>query len=98
MKEKDYKEKLNLPKTNFSMRANLTSLEPRILRFWEEVDIYKKLRQKNKGKPKFVLHDGPPYANGLIHIGHVLNKVLKDIVIKFKFMQGYDCPFICGWD
>ncbi|MCD6227944.1 MAG: isoleucine--tRNA ligase [Candidatus Omnitrophica bacterium] len=98
MKEKDYKENLNLPKTNFSMRANLTSLEPRILRFWEEVDIYKKLRQKNKGKPKFVLHDGPPYANGLIHIGHVLNKVLKDIVIKFKFMQGYDCPFICGWD
>lgn len=94
----DYKKTLNLPSTNFSMRANLRVLEPKILNYWQEIDIYKKLREKSKGREKFILHDGPPYANGPIHIGHALNKILKDIIIKFKFMSGYDAPFICGWD
>ena len=94
----DYKKTLNLPSTNFSMRANLKVLEPKILNYWQEIDIYKKLREKSKGRKKFILHDGPPYANGPIHIGHALNKILKDIIIKFKFMSGEDAPFICGWD
>ncbi|OQX87966.1 MAG: isoleucine--tRNA ligase [Candidatus Omnitrophica bacterium 4484_70.2] len=95
---KDYKNTLNLPSTSFSMRANLKDLEPKILGYWEKIGIYYRLREKNKGKKKFILHDGPPYANGPIHIGHALNKILKDIIIKFKFMQGEDAPFICGWD
>ncbi len=94
----DYKNTLNLPKTNFSMKANLTHLEPRILSFWEKIEIYERISQEHRNKEKFILHDGPPYANGLIHIGHALNKILKDIVLKYKILRGYYCPFVVGWD
>ncbi len=94
----DYSTSLNLPKTDFPMRANLAEREPEILKFWEEIDIYKLVSEKNAGKPKFILHDGPPYANGHIHLGHALNKVLKDIVVKFHTMAGYDSPYVPGWD
>ena len=93
-----YKDTLNLPKTAFSMKANLVQKEPFLLKKWEEADIYTRIRKKSKGKNKFILHDGPPYANGRIHMGHVLNKILKDIVVKFYTMKGYDSPFIPGWD
>ncbi|MCM8773241.1 MAG: isoleucine--tRNA ligase [Candidatus Omnitrophica bacterium] len=98
MSKKDYSNTLNLPKTSFSMKANLTVNEPKIISFWDEIGLYRKLRKAKDGKKKFILHDGPPYANGLIHIGHALNKILKDIVIKFKTMNDFDSPFICGWD
>lgn len=98
LKEMNYKKSLNLPRTNFPMKANLAQLEPRILSEWKKTDIYRRLREERKGKTKFILHDGPPYANGFIHLGHALNKILKDIVVKFKLMQGFDTPFICGWD
>jgi len=94
----EYKNTLNLPKTDFPMKANLPDKEPRIFEKWECEDLYQKIRQKQKGKSKYILHDGPPYANGNIHIGHALNKTLKDIVIKFKTMQGYDAPYVPGWD
>ncbi|MCF7907579.1 MAG: isoleucine--tRNA ligase [Candidatus Omnitrophica bacterium] len=94
----NYKDTLNLPKTGFSMKANLAKLEPEILSVWQKLDIYSYLRQERKGQDKYILHDGPPYANGLIHIGHALNKILKDIVIKYKILRGFDCPFIIGWD
>ncbi|PKM81664.1 MAG: isoleucine--tRNA ligase [Firmicutes bacterium HGW-Firmicutes-14] len=94
----DYSKTLNLPQTDFPMRGNLPEREPEILKFWEEVNIYKKVQEKNHGKPKFILHDGPPYANGDIHLGHTLNKVLKDIIVKFKSMDGYDAPYVPGWD
>lgn len=93
-----YDETLNLPKTDFPMRANLPKREPEILAFWEDIDIYSKVQDKNRGKPKFVLHDGPPYANGDIHLGHTLNKVLKDIIVKYYSMNGYDAPYVPGWD
>jgi len=94
----NYKDTLNLPRTDFSMKANLLSLEPKIISHWQNIDIYRTLRKERQGLEKFILHDGPPYANGLIHIGHALNKILKDIVIKYKVLAGYDCPFIIGWD
>ncbi len=94
----DYSKTLNLPKTDFPMRANLPEREPEILKFWDEIDLYGKVQQKNQGRRKFILHDGPPYANGHIHLGHVLNKVLKDIVVKYHSMIGYDAPFVPGWD
>ena len=94
----NYKNTLNLPKTDFPMKGNLNNLEPQILQTWEKIDIYKKIRANNLGRRKFVLHDGPPYANGYIHIGHALNKILKDIIIKFKTLSGFDTPFIVGWD
>lgn len=94
----NYKDTLNLPKTPFSMKGDLARREPEWLQFWEKNFIYKKVLEKNRGKPKFILHDGPPYANGHIHIGHVLNKILKDIIVKFKNMQGYDAPYLPGWD
>ncbi len=93
-----YDETLNLPKTDFPMRANLPNKEPDILKFWEDIDIYKEIQNKNLGKPKFILHDGPPYANGDIHLGHALNKVLKDIIVKYHSMAGYDSPYVPGWD
>lgn len=97
---RDYKDTLNLPKTDFPMKANLSEREPLILKFWQEKRIYEKIQEKNKkeGKGNFILHDGPPYANGHIHIGHALNKVLKDIIVKYKSMTGYRSPFIPGWD
>ena len=94
----NYKDTLNLPKTPFSMKANLLEKEPSQLKAWNEKDIYRSISAKRMGKKKLVLHDGPPYANGRIHMGHVLNKILKDIVVKFYTMKGYDSPFIPGWD
>ena len=97
-KEKEYGETLNLPKTDFPMRGNLPKNEPGILEFWDSIDIYDKIQKKNAGHEKFVLHDGPPYANGEIHLGHTMNKVLKDIIVKSKSIQGYDAPYVPGWD
>ena len=89
---------VNLPKTNFPMRGNLPQKEPETIKFWNEIDLYKKIRSKRSGREKFILHDGPPYANGNIHIGTALNKILKDIVVKFKSINGRDCPYVPGWD
>lgn len=94
----DYKKTLNLPQTDFPMKGNLPDKEPRVLEQWEKMDIYSKIRERRKGSPKYILHDGPPYANGNIHIGHALNKTLKDIVVKFKTMRGFDVPYVPGWD
>ena len=84
------KENINLPKTAFSMKANLQNKEPEILDYWNKIDLYKELRKSNKGEEKFILHDGPPYANGNIHMGTALNKILKDIIVKFHQMDGMD--------
>lgn len=94
----DYGKTLNLPRTDFPMRANLPQREPEMQKFWEEIDIYKLVQQKNAGRPKFILHDGPPYANGHIHLGTALNKVLKDMIVKYHSMAGYDAPYVPGWD
>lgn len=95
---KDYNSTLNLPKTQFPMRAGLPKSEPVALQNWEDNNIYEKLMKKNEGKPLYVLHDGPPYANGSIHMGHALNKVLKDIIVRYKNMTGFKSPFVPGWD
>jgi len=92
------KENINLPKTSFSMKANLPSKEPEILKIWENLNLYKKLRESSKGKEKFILHDGPPYANGHIHMGTALNKILKDMITKFQQMEGKDSVYVPGWD
>ena len=92
------KENINLPKTSFSMKANLPNKEPEILKIWEQLNLYKKLREASKGKEKFVLHDGPPYANGHIHMGTALNKILKDIITRFHQMDGKDSVYVPGWD
>ncbi len=94
----DYKKTLNLPQTPFSMKANLPQNEPKRLERWRGMNLYQRIREKSAGRPKFILHDGPPYANGRIHIGHALNKTLKDIVVKSRTMLGYDSPYIPGWD
>lgn len=94
----DYQKTLSLPQTDFPMKANLAQREPQMLKKWEDMDLYNKLRSQNRGKEKFILHDGPPYANGHIHLGHSLNKILKDIIVKIKTMEGYDSPYIPGWD
>ncbi|MFC4770192.1 isoleucine--tRNA ligase [Effusibacillus consociatus] len=94
----DYSKTLNLPETEFPMRGNLPQREPEIQNKWEELNLYKKVQQAQKGKPKFVLHDGPPYANGDIHLGHAVNKILKDIIVKSKTMEGFDAPYVPGWD
>jgi len=92
------KENINLPKTSFSMKANLPNKEPEILKIWEKLDLYKKLRESSKGKEKFILHDGPPYANGHIHMGTALNKILKDMITRFHQMDGKDSVYVPGWD
>ena len=97
-KERDWSATLFLPKTDFPMRAGLPELEPRMLARWAEIGLYEKLRAQSKGRPKFVLHDGPPYANGNIHIGHALNKILKDLVVKSQQMLGHDSNYVPGWD
>jgi isoleucyl-tRNA synthetase len=97
-KTKGYRDTLNLPKTNFSMKANLTQREPQLRKEWAKKNIYAKIRQARSGAPLYTLHDGPPYANGDIHMGHVINKVLKDFVVKYKTMTGFDAPYIPGWD
>ena len=94
----DYKETLNLPRTDFPMKADLPRREPAILRRWAEMDLYARLRAQGSGRGRFVLHDGPPYANGHIHLGHALNKILKDNIIKSRQMAGFDCPYVPGWD
>ncbi|MEO8768190.1 MAG: isoleucine--tRNA ligase [Nitrosospira sp.] len=94
----DYKKTLNLPDTPFPMRGDLAKREPVMLKAWQEKNLYQKIREVSKGRPKFVLHDGPPYANGDIHIGHAVNKILKDIVVKAKTLAGFDAPFVPGWD
>ncbi|WP_315754732.1 MULTISPECIES: isoleucine--tRNA ligase [unclassified Bradyrhizobium] len=95
---KDYSKTLYLPQTDFPMRAGLPQREPEILKYWGDIDLYGKLRDTAKGRPKFVLHDGPPYANGNIHIGHALNKILKDVVTKSQQMLGHDSNYVPGWD
>jgi isoleucyl-tRNA synthetase len=94
----DYKKTLNLPQTTFAMKANLPQNEPRRLEQWQAMNLYNLIREKSKGRPKFVLHDGPPYANGEIHIGHALNKILKDFIVKSRTMMGLDSPYVPGWD
>ncbi len=94
----DYKKTLNLPNTAFPMKGNLAQREPERLKKWQEAELYKKIRTAFAGRPKFILHDGPPYANGEIHIGHAVNKVLKDIIIKSKTLSGFDAPYVPGWD
>ncbi len=94
----DYKNTLNLPDTPFPMRGNLPKREPSMLARWQEQQRYQKIRQAKQGKPKFILHDGPPYANGDIHIGHAVNKILKDIILKSKTLAGFDAPYVPGWD
>ena len=95
---KDYTSTLNLPQTGFAMRANLPQREPDMLRYWEDIDLYHKMLEAAEGKPQFLLHDGPPFSNGDIHMGHALNKILKDIINKSKSMSGYRVPYIPGWD
>ncbi|MFS1513455.1 isoleucine--tRNA ligase [Chengkuizengella sp. SCS-71B] len=94
----DYGKTLNLPQTDFPMRGNLPKAEPNIQKWWEEINIYEKVQKNQEGKPVFILHDGPPYANGDTHIGHALNKVLKDIIVRYKTMQGFNAPYVPGWD
>jgi len=94
----DYKATLNLPRTSFPMKADLTRREPEMLARWQEMDLYGLLRQAGAGRPRYILHDGPPYANGNIHLGHALNKILKDIIIKSRQLGGFDCPYVPGWD
>jgi isoleucyl-tRNA synthetase len=96
--DQDYKNTLNLPRTDFPMKANLASREPEILKRWADSDLYAKLRRERADAPKYVLHDGPPYANGDIHIGHAVNKILKDIIVKSRTLSGFDAPYVPGWD
>ena len=95
---KDYKDSINLPKTSFSMKANLAQREPAMLEKWQQLGLYQKLRQERSGAKKFILLDGPPYANGKIHVGHAVNKILKDMTVKSQSLQGLDAPFIPTWD
>ncbi len=94
----DYKSTLNLPKTDFPMRGNLAQREPEMLKRWQDLDLYQKIRDARQGKKTWLLHDGPPYANGDIHIGHAVNKILKDIIVKSHTLDGYDAPYVPGWD
>src|SRR5688572_17996902 len=94
----DYKSTLNLPKTEFPMKANLPVAEPKMLAWWEEIGIYERLRKASADRPLWILHDGPPYANGNLHMGHVLNKVLKDVIVKSRSMAGFNAVYVPGWD
>ncbi len=93
-----YKQTMNLPKTGFPMRAGLAQHEPERLKSWEDNDVYGQMLKKNEGHEKFVLHDGPPYANGPIHLGHAQNKISKDIINRYWSMRGYQTPYVPGWD
>jgi isoleucyl-tRNA synthetase len=95
---RDWKDTLNLPRTDFPMKANLPATEPAMIARWEAENVYGRQRLSAAGRPKFVLHDGPPYANGQIHIGHALNKVLKDVIVRSRAMAGFDAPYVPGWD
>ena len=94
----DLKSTLNLPKTEFPMKANLPQREPKRLKQWEAMRLYERIHETHKGEPIYVLHDGPPYANGPIHLGHALNKILKDFIVKVRTMAGFDSPYVPGWD
>ena len=94
----EYKKTLNMPKSGFPMRAGLPKREPEMLRYWEQLDLYNELLKKNEGKPLFSLHDGPPFSNGALHMGHALNKSLKDFITRMYAMRGYYTPYIPGWD
>ena len=94
----DYKSTLNLPKTDFPMKANLPQREPEMLARWTQEKLYERIQESRRGREQYILHDGPPYANGRIHIGHALNKILKDIIVKSKTMSGYHVPYVPGWD
>src|SRR4051812_30873256 len=94
----ELKATLNLPKTDFPMKANLPQNEPKWLERWEQLGLYERIREARKGAKRYVLHDGPPYANGPIHLGHALNKCLKDFIVKAKTMAGFDSPYVPGWD
>src|SRR5574344_1799447 len=94
----DYNATINLPATEFPMRAGLPASEPEFLKSWESEDLYNALMEKKEGSPLFILHDGPPYANGNLHMGHALNKILKDFIIRSKSMSGYKVPYVPGWD
>ena len=95
----DYKKTLNLPDTLFPMRGDLAKREPQMVKAWQDQGVYRRLREVSKSRPKrFVLHDGPPYANGDIHIGTAVNKILKDMVVKSKSLAGFDAPYVPGWD
>ncbi|MCI0405576.1 MAG: class I tRNA ligase family protein, partial [candidate division Zixibacteria bacterium] len=94
----DYKKTLNLPDTPFPMRGDLARREPAMLETWQDKKLYRKIREASRGRPKFILHDGPPYANGDIHIGHAVNKILKDIIVKSKTLAGFDAVYVPGWD
>src|SRR5690606_12160758 len=93
-----YKDTLNLPRTSFPMRGDLPRREPELLAEWKAMDLYGKIQALRQGAPRYVLHDGPPYSNGRIHYGHVLNKILKDLVVKVRTMSGYHAPYVPGWD
>ncbi|RKZ21022.1 isoleucine--tRNA ligase, partial [bacterium] len=93
-----YKDTVNLPKTDFPMRASLPQREPGMIKRWDGMKVYKKMLERRRNAPLFVLHDGPPYSNGHIHLGHTLNKVVKDIIVKYKYLSGYRTPFVPGWD
>src|SRR5262249_14399550 len=95
---KPYKDTLNLPVTRFEMKANLTAREPKVQQRWTESGLYGQIRKARAGRPRRVLHDGPPYANGEIRMGHLLNKVLKDLVVRSLTMRGFDSPYVPGWD
>ena len=94
----DYKQTLQMPQTSFDMRADLPKKEPGFIEHWKKIDLYGNMLRHNEGKPTYILHDGPPYANGDIHMGTALNKVLKDIVVKYKSMAGFQAPYVPGWD
>ena len=94
----DLKQTINLPRTNFSMKANLPQAEPKMLARWAEEDLYGQIRKSREGKPVWILHDGPPYANGRIHLGTAFNKIIKDFIVKSKTMAGFDSPYVPGWD
>src|SRR5438309_4241824 len=94
----DLKKTVHLPRTEFPMKANLAQLEPKLLAHWDQTKLYQRIRADRAGRPMYVLHDGPPYANGNIHLGHVFNKLLKDFIVKYKTMEGYDSPYVPGWD
>ena len=94
----DYKETLNLPRTDFAMKADLVTREPERLKKWEATGLYEKIQAARAGAERFVLHDGPPFANGDVHIGNALNKILKDIIVKYKSIRGFSAPYVPGWD
>src|SRR6187551_952981 len=94
----DWKDTLNLPRTGFPMKANLQTAEPQALARWGETRLYDRIRKAREGRKKFVLHDGPPYANGRIHLGTAMNKILKDFVVKSRTMMGFDAPYVLGYD